>query len=212
MTLAMSDAEKQARKAQRAAASEATPSGEKGLSRSRRIWDYVRDHPHHPSTYYAKALGLRENNCSSILSQLESRKMIKSVTDIRINGAGHKRAVKQYAVAMRGFELLPAPVKLTRKQRGEQEAQSARDALALAADQASNKAAAEAAVLEEAVKAESLAKQKAEAEALPAPSVRLTRILHQGEVTAEEVEVLVNALTVQQARLIHQALQKLFKA
>lgn len=86
-----------------------------------RIWRYFKDHPRSTSLACTQVLKLSRANVSSYISEMETRRMLRSESlDLRVKGAHgvfHNRKVKHYSVNINDFEMLPKParVKVTRK-------------------------------------------------------------------------------------------------
>lgn len=84
--------------------------------RTERIFNYVKDHPDVTAETVRKALKMEASSVSSILSQLESRKMLSSVSKaLRVNSSNGKsmlRHVAHYTAIIKEYELLPKPKKV----------------------------------------------------------------------------------------------------
>lgn len=84
-----------------------------------RIWRYFKDHPRSSSLACTQVLKLSRANVSSYISEMESRRMIRSEpVEMRLRGAHgayHNRKVKHYTVNIAEFEMLPKPKKPARK-------------------------------------------------------------------------------------------------
>ena len=93
-----------------------------------RVWRYFKDHPRSTSLACTQVLGLDRSNSSSYISEMETRRMLRSeLIEMRVPGARgvfHNRRVKHYSVNISEFEMLPKPkrAKSTRKARAAIEA------------------------------------------------------------------------------------------
>lgn len=85
-------------------------------SRTERIFNYVKDHPDVTAETVRKALKMEASSVSSLLCQLEQRKMLSSVDkSMRVNSSNGKsmvRNVAHYTAIIGEYELLPKPKKV----------------------------------------------------------------------------------------------------
>lgn len=93
-----------------------------------RVWRYFKDHPRSTSLACTQVLGLDRSNSSSYISEMETRRMLRSeLIEMRVPGARgvfHNRRVKHYSVNISEFEMLPKPkrAKSPRKVKADPEA------------------------------------------------------------------------------------------
>lgn len=85
--------------------------------RTERIFNYVKDHPEVTAETVRKALKMEASSVSSLLCQLEQRKMLSSTDkSMRVNSSNGRsmvRNVAHYTSTISEYELLPKPKKLT---------------------------------------------------------------------------------------------------
>lgn len=84
-----------------------------------RIWRYFQDKPRTSSLSCSQVLRLSRANSSSYISEMETRRMLRSeLVELRVKGAHgvfHTRAVKHYSVNTAEFEMLPRPLTSKKK-------------------------------------------------------------------------------------------------
>lgn len=80
-----------------------------------RIWRYFKDHPRSTSLACTQTLRLNRSNVSSYISEMETRRMLRSeMLEMKLkgpHGAFVNRRVKHYSVNINEFEMLPKPHK-----------------------------------------------------------------------------------------------------
>ena len=83
--------------------------------RTERIFNYVKDHPDVTAATVRKALKMEASSVSSLLCQLEQRKMVSSKKEqMRVSSSNGKSAIRDvahYSAIIAEYELLPAPKK-----------------------------------------------------------------------------------------------------
>jgi hypothetical protein len=82
--------------------------------KTKRIFDYIKDYPGRNATAITLALKLAPNSTSSVISQLEQRKMVRSENILIKVASGAKRLVKHYTVCIKEYELLPLPKEIVK--------------------------------------------------------------------------------------------------